>query len=51
MWPPERVHFWPQRHSLNKLGKVPLGDIKYQITRPYGFRQEDFFMFSLYTPM
>ena len=24
---------------------------KYQGYRPYGFRQEDFFMFSLYKPM
>ena len=30
-------HFW------NKLGRGLLGDAKYQGSRLYGFRQEDFF--------
>ena len=38
---------------MNKLGRDPLGDSIYQISQimPYGFRQEDFSMFSLYKPM
>ena len=33
-------------HNLNKLGRGPLGDATYQISRPMpcGSRQEDFFM-------
>ena len=27
-------HFWPQDHNLNNLGKGPLDDVKYQISRP-----------------
>ena len=26
-------HFWPQGHNLNKLGRGPLGDATYQISR------------------
>ena len=43
--------------NLIKLGRGPLGDAKYQFksnyqwSRPSGFRQEDFFTFSLYKPM
>ena len=51
MWPPARGHFWPKVYNLNKLGRGPLGDAKYQISRPSDFRQEDFFIFSLYKPM
>ena len=38
----------PQGHNLNKLGRGPLGDATYQYqgSRPYGFTQEEFFMFS-----
>ena len=25
------VHFWPQGHNFNKLGRCPLGDATYQI--------------------
>ena len=32
MWPPGLVHFWPQGHNLNKLGRGPLADATYQIT-------------------
>ena len=35
-------------HKLNKLGRSPLDDATYQISRTQGFRQEDFFTFSLY---
>ena len=35
-------HFWPQGHNLNKIGRGPLDDATYQISRPCGFRQEDF---------
>ena len=40
-------HFWPQGHNLNKLVRGLQGDAiyKYQSSRPYGFRQEYFFMF------
>ena len=37
--------FWPQGYNLNKLGRGSLDDASYQISRPCGFRQEDFFMF------
>ena len=45
--PPGQGQFWPQGHNLNKLGrehKVML-HTKCQGSRPYGFRQEGFFMF------
>ena len=45
MWPPARGHFWPKVYNLNKLGRGPLGDAKYQISKPSDFRQEDFFIF------
>ena len=32
MWPPGWGHFWPQGYTLNKLGRGPLGDAKYQIS-------------------
>ena len=41
-------NFWPKGHSLHKLGKGPLVDATYQITKALGhlgFSQEDF-MFS-----
>ena len=41
-YPQGRGNFWPQGDNLNKLGRGPLG----QGSRSYGFRQEDFFMFS-----
>ena len=41
-------NFCPEGGNLNKLGRGPLGDATYQSSRPYGFRLEDFFMFSLY---
>ena len=41
---PGRSHFWPQGHNLNTLVRGPQGDATYQIPRPYGFRQEDFFI-------
>ena len=46
-------HFWPQGHNLDRIGRGPLGDATYQYqgSMPCGFRQEDFFMVSLYKPM
>ena len=38
-------------HNLNKLGRDLLGDATYQGAMPCGFRQEDFFMCSLYKPI
>ena len=37
----------PQGHNLNKLGRghKVMPHTKYQVSRPCGFRQEDFFMF------
>ena len=32
---------WPGRHYLNKLGRGPLDDVIFQISRPCGIRQED----------
>ena len=31
---PPQGHFGPQRHHLNKLGRGPLGNATYQISRP-----------------
>ena len=45
-----RRHFWPQGHNLNNLfmvHKVML-HTKYQSSRAYGFRQEDYFYVSPY---
>ena len=43
----------PRAFKLNQLGRGPLDDVTYQISRHCGFRvrQEDFFMFSPYKPM
>ena len=30
---PKRGHFWPKGYNLNKIGRGPLGDAKYQISR------------------
>ena len=30
---PEAGHFWPQGYNLNKLGRGPLGDATYQISK------------------
>ena len=30
--------FWPQHHSLNKLDRVPLGDVTYHISKLLAFR-------------
>ena len=30
---PGAGHFWPEGYNLNKLGRGPLGDDKYQISR------------------
>ena len=40
-------------YNLNKLGRSRLGDATYQYqgSRPYGFRQEDFLMISLFKRM
>ena len=38
-----------QTSHFNKLGRGP--HTKYQGFRPYGFRQENFFMFFPYQPM
>ena len=35
--------FLAHRYNLNKLGRGPLSDAISQISRPYSFRQEDFF--------
>ena len=51
MWPPGRVHFWPQGHNLNKPGRGPLGDATYQISRPCGFREDFFSCFPFYKPI
>ena len=46
-------HFWSQRHYLNKLGRGPLGDATYQISRleALWFQTRRFFMFSQHRPM
>ena len=49
-----RATFWPKGNNLYKLGRGQFGDsihTNHQDSRPNGFRQEDFFMFSLCKPM
>ena len=37
---PERGHFWPQGYNLNNLGRGPLGEAKYQLSKaPVFWRQ------------
>ena len=31
--PSGRGHFWPYAHNVNKLGRGPLADVTYQISR------------------
>ena len=33
LWPPGQAQFWPQGHHMNKLGRDPLGDATYQISK------------------
>ena len=33
LWPPGQAQFWPQGHHMNKLGRGPLGDATYQISK------------------
>ena len=33
MWPLGRGHFWSLGNNLNELGKGPLGDATYQISK------------------
>ena len=33
MCPLRRAHFWPKGHNLNKLGRGPLDEATYQISR------------------
>ena len=52
--PQGQTYFWREGHNLNTLGRGPLVEATYQISRlsrPCGFRQEDLFMFSLQPPM
>ena len=46
--PGDGAIFASRGHNLNKLGRCPLGDATYQISRlylPRGFRKEDLFVF------
>ena len=50
----ERGNFWPQGHNVNKLGRGPLLDATYQISRLYAllFQTRRFFQcFSQYRVM
>ena len=38
LWTPGLGQFWPQGHRVNKLGRGPLGDSTYQISKLYGFQ-------------
>ena len=33
LWPPGQAQFWPKGHHMNKLGRGPLGDATYQISK------------------
>ena len=37
--------FFGSRHNFKKIGRGPLGNATYQISRPSGFRQEGFTCF------
>ena len=41
-------HFWPQGYNLNKLGRSPLSDATYQISK---LSEKIFSCCSLYKPM
>ena len=53
MLPTGWANFWPQGHYLNKLGRGPLVDATYQISRRYAlwFQTRRFVHVSLYQPM
>ena len=34
LWPWDGGQFWPHEHHMNKLGRGPQGDAKYQISKP-----------------
>ena len=50
---PGTGHFWPQGIIWTNVVEVHevMLHTKYQGFRPCGYRQEEFFMFSLYKPM
>ena len=37
IWPPGWGQFWPHGHHMNKLGRGPLGDATYQISKLWAF--------------
>ena len=47
--PPVMGIFWSQSHYLNKFKRRSLDDVTYQISRPCGFRQEDFHFIFYYS--
>ena len=38
LWPPGRGQFWPQVHSMKKLGRGPQGDATYKISNLYAIQ-------------
>ena len=52
-WPPGRGHFLSHGYNWNIVGRGPLDDVTYQISkaRPSSFRQEDFLKKILYESM
>ena len=46
---PGQGHFWRQGHNLNKIGRGPLGDATYRISRLYAlwFQTRRFLKFHL----
>ena len=44
-------HFWPQDYNLNRLGRGPLGDASYQISRLVVSDKKIFFHVSPYVNM
>ena len=53
LWPPGRGQFWPQGHHMNKLGRGPLEDATYQMSKLYRlqFRTRRFSKVSFFISM
>ena len=53
LWPPGRGQFWPQWHHMKKLGRSPLGDTTYQISKlcTFWFQRRKFLKFSFFVPV
>ena len=53
LWPPVRGPIWPQGHHMNNLGRGPLGDATYEISKlcTFYFQRRKILKFSFFVPM